>query len=60
MTKQPNVVMIITDQQRADTMACYGNTVIKTPNLNKLADESFVFENAYVSQPICTPLTCPR
>jgi arylsulfatase A-like enzyme len=55
MTKQPNVVMIITDQQRADTMACYGNTVIKTPNLNKLADESFVFENAYVSQPICTP-----
>jgi len=44
MTKQPNVVMIITDQQRADTMACYGNTVIKTPNLNKLADESFVLE----------------
>ena len=55
MTKQPNVVMIITDQQRADTMACYGNTVVKTPNLNKLSDESFVFENAYVSQPICTP-----
>ena len=55
MTKQPNIVMIITDQQRADTMACYGNSIIKTPNLNKLADESFVFENAYVSQPICTP-----
>ena len=55
MTKQPNVVMIITDQQRADTMACYGNSVIKTPNLNLLAEESFVFENAYVSQPICTP-----
>ena len=47
--------MIITDQQRADTMACYGNSIIQTPNLNKLADESFVFENAYVSQPICTP-----
>jgi arylsulfatase A-like enzyme len=52
---QPNVVVILTDQQRADTMACYGNSVIQTPNLNKLADESFVFENAYVSQPICTP-----
>jgi arylsulfatase A-like enzyme len=55
MTTYPNIVMIITDQQRADTMACYGNSVIKTPNLNKLADESFIFDNAYVSQPICTP-----
>lgn len=55
MAEQPNVVMIITDQQRADTMGCYGNPHIQTPNLNRLADQSFVFENAYVSQPICTP-----
>ena len=51
----PNILFIFTDQQRADTMACYGNTLIHTPNLNALADGSFVFENAYVSTPICAP-----
>jgi arylsulfatase A-like enzyme len=55
MVDQPNVILIITDQQRADTMACYGNAEIQTPNLNQLADQSHVLENAYVSQPICTP-----
>ena len=52
---KPNLVYIFTDQQRADTMAAYGNDWIDTPNLNRLADSSFVFENAYVSSPICTP-----
>ncbi|MCH7971483.1 MAG: sulfatase-like hydrolase/transferase [Chloroflexi bacterium] len=52
---RPNLVYIFTDQQRADTMAAYGNDWIQTPNLNRLADDSFVFENAYVSSPICTP-----
>ena len=36
-------------------MACYGNGWIKTPNLNALSEESFIFERAYVSQPVCTP-----
>jgi len=53
--KRPNLVYIFTDQQRADTMAAYGNDWIETPNLNRLADECLVFENAYVSSPICTP-----
>jgi arylsulfatase len=52
---RPNLVYIFTDQQRADTMAAYGNDWIDTPNLNRLSDSSFVFENAYVSSPICTP-----
>ena len=55
MPKKPNLLFIFTDQQRADTMACYGNDDIQTPNLNALADQSFVFQNAYVSQPVCTP-----
>ena len=55
MTSQPNILFIFTDQQRADTMACYGNDLIETPNLNSLAAGSFVFENGYVSSPICTP-----
>ena len=55
MARRPNILFIFTDQQRADTMACYGNDMIHAPNLNALADGSFVFENGYVSSPICTP-----
>lgn len=55
MAANPNLLFILTDQQRPDTLGCYGNNLIKTPNLDILARESSVFENAYVSQPICTP-----
>ena len=54
-TAKPNLLFISTDQQRYDTLRCYGNERIQTPTLNALADESFVFQNAYVAQPICTP-----
>ena len=42
--RKPNLLFIWTDEQRADTMAVYGNTKIHAPNLNKLAAESVVFE----------------
>ena len=51
----PNILFVLTDQQRQDSLACYGNDWIETPNLNAIADRSFVFENAYVTQPVCTP-----
>lgn len=50
-----NLLFIFTDEQRADTLAAYGNTQIEMPNLNKLASESVVFDQAYVTQPVCTP-----
>lgn len=53
--RQPNLLFLWTDEQRADTMSVYGNHKIHAPNLNKLASESVVFQNAYVSQPVCTP-----
>ena len=49
------MLILWTDQQRADTLACYGNDYIEAPNINGLADKSFVFENAYCCQPVCTP-----
>ncbi len=52
---KPNVLFILTDQQRFDTFAAYGNTKIEAPHLNKLASESIVFKRAYVTQPVCTP-----
>ena len=51
---RPNLLFIFTDEQRADTMAAYGNDHIRTPNLNLLSKQSFVFENAYASQPVST------
>ena len=55
MENKKNLVFICSDQQRTDTMHCYGNDWVKVPNLNTLASQSFVFENAYVTQAVCTP-----
>ena len=55
MVKHKNLVFIFSDQQRYDTMACYGNDWIKTPNINSLSEESMIMERAYVGQPVCTP-----
>lgn len=52
---KPNLLFLWTDQQRADTMAAYGNHTYKVPALNRLASESVVFDRAYVAQPVCTP-----
>jgi arylsulfatase A-like enzyme len=53
--KKKNLLFIWTDQQRASTMAVYGNKEFKVPTMNKLASESTVFLNNYVAQPVCTP-----
>jgi arylsulfatase A-like enzyme len=53
--KWPNLLFLFTDEQRADTLAAYGNRLIQTPNLDRLAARSTVFERAYVTQPVCTP-----
>src|SRR5438105_10189416 len=55
MSGPRNLIIFLPDQQRADTLACYGNTDVHAPNLNKLASESIVFKRAYVTQPVCSP-----
>lgn len=52
---KPNLLFILTDEQTYFTMKAYGNDRIQTPNLNRLTETSFVFEKAYVTQPVCTP-----
>lgn len=54
-TDKPNLLFIWTDEQRADTMAAYGNDRFHVPNLNKLASQSIVFDRCYDTQPVCTP-----
>jgi choline-sulfatase len=53
--KRPNILFIITDQQRWDTMGCYGNEQIFTPGFDRLASEGVVFERCYTSSPECVP-----
>src|SRR2546430_12224944 len=55
LPRKPNLIVFLPDQQRADTLACYGGKKVHAPNLNKLASESVVFERVYVTHPVCTP-----
>lgn len=55
LPRKPNLLVLIPDQQRRDTLACYGGTKVHAPNLNKLAAQSVIFEHAYVTHPVCTP-----
>jgi hypothetical protein len=50
-----NLLFIMTDQQRWDAMGCAGNTVIKTPNLDRLAAQGARFARFYSSCPVCVP-----
>ncbi|RMD74128.1 MAG: DUF229 domain-containing protein [Lentisphaerae bacterium] len=51
----PNLLFIYTDEQAFNTLAAYGNQKIWMPNLDRFAAKATVFEEAYVTQPVCTP-----
>ena len=53
--KQPNILLITTDQQRFDTIAALGGTHLYTPHLDWLVDEGIAFTRAYSDCPICMP-----
>ena len=53
--KRPNILWLCTDQQRFDTLGCYGNPFVHTPNLDRLAAQGVRFDNAYCQHPMCTP-----
>jgi len=52
---KPNVLLIMTDQQRKDSVGAYGNPIIKTPNLDSLAENGVRFEGCYVQHAACMP-----
>ena len=51
----PNVLFFFSDQQRWDTVGCYGQPLDVTPNFDRLAAEGVRFENAFTCQPVCGP-----
>jgi arylsulfatase A-like enzyme len=50
---RPNIIFLLTDDQRWDALGAMGNTIIKTPHLDKMASNGFLFKNAYVTTSIC-------
>ena len=52
---QPNLLFIMTDQQRFDALSYAGNTVLQTPNMDRLAREGVWFENAHTQCAVCGP-----
>jgi choline-sulfatase len=53
--EKPNILWICTDQQRFDTLGCYGNAYVRTPNIDRLAANGVLFENAFCQATVCTP-----
>ena len=54
-TNKPNIIFILTDDQRHDAMSCAGHPWLKTPNMDRLAKEGVLFRNAFVTTSLCSP-----
>ncbi len=52
---RPNIIIVTTDQQRCDSLSCYGSSFTSTPNLDRLASEGALLQRAYCTNPVCTP-----
>lgn len=50
---RPNVIFLLTDDQRWDTLGAMGNRIIRTPHLDRMAEQGVVFENNFVTTAIC-------
>jgi arylsulfatase A-like enzyme len=55
MSRRPNFILFITDQQRADHLGCYGNPIVRTPHIDAIGARGSRFERFYVSCAICMP-----
>jgi choline-sulfatase len=55
MQSRPNILVVMYDQLSPSALGCYGNRVVKSPALDRLAREGVVFDAAYTNSPLCTP-----
>ena len=55
MAERPNIILIIADQQRYDTINALGYPYVDTPNLDRLVREGMTFENCFITAPSCAP-----
>ncbi len=54
-SRKPNILVIIADFMGALTLPAYGNAIAKTPNIDRLARDSVIFDHAYCNYPLCAP-----
>jgi arylsulfatase A-like enzyme len=55
---RPNILVIVTDQQRVDSVGAYGSTVCRTPNMDKVAKAGMRFDKAFTPTGLCSPVRC--
>jgi arylsulfatase A-like enzyme len=51
----PNVLFVMTDDQRQDAVSAYGNRILRTPNMDRIANEGVRFDEAFVTNALCAP-----
>ena len=52
---RPNVVFVLTDDQRSDALGCMGHPHLKTPHIDRLAKEGLLFKNHFCTTSLCSP-----
>src|SRR5437762_8273856 len=52
---QPNIVLVLSDQQRWDSLGCYGNSFVHSPNTDQMARQGTAFSHCFTPWPLCTP-----
>lgn len=53
--EKPNIIFLLTDDQRDNTFSAMGHPFIKTPNVDKLIEDGIRFSNTYIAEPVCSP-----
>ena len=53
--KKPNILLIMSDEHNQRVSGCYGNTIVKTPNIDSLAAQGVTFDRHYCNSPLCVP-----
>lgn len=54
-TRRPNIIVIMTDEHDPGVTGCYGDKIVRTPNLDQLAREGIRFDACYTASPLCAP-----
>ncbi|MFA5858371.1 MAG: sulfatase-like hydrolase/transferase [Elusimicrobiota bacterium] len=54
-SKRPNIIVIMSDEHNQKISGCYGNQIVKTPNIDKLSNQGVTFTNCYTNSPLCVP-----
>ncbi len=53
VSERPNIIFLLADDLRYNSLGCMGNPIVKTPNIDQLAKQGTLFKNAFVTSPVC-------